>query len=65
MIASPAALASPCVRICSLDAAGSLCVGCGRTIEEIANWSALSDDARSTIIGELADRLRLRAPEAI
>ena len=26
---------SPCVGICTLDAAGKYCTGCGRTIEQI------------------------------
>ncbi|HUE11883.1 MAG TPA: DUF1289 domain-containing protein, partial [Steroidobacteraceae bacterium] len=33
--------ASPCVNICALDAYG-YCVGCYRTIEEIASWGSLT-----------------------
>lgn len=36
---------SPCVGICRMDARG-LCVGCRRTLAEIARWSAMSDDER-------------------
>ncbi len=53
-------LASPCVKICVLDAAGAFCTGCGRTLDEIARWSALSDERRLAIMGELGARLGSR-----
>ncbi len=28
----------PCVKICTLDARSGLCLGCGRTLDEIARW---------------------------
>jgi predicted Fe-S protein YdhL (DUF1289 family) len=34
---------SPCVKICKLDEENGVCIGCGRTIEEITNWSTFSD----------------------
>lgn len=39
------AVLSPCIGICELDAQG-LCRGCHRTVQEIAAWSTLGDDAR-------------------
>lgn len=30
---------SPCVSICSMDAERVFCIGCLRTISEIAEWS--------------------------
>nr|WP_279483511.1 DUF1289 domain-containing protein [Aureimonas sp. SK2] len=59
MTVSPAALSSPCVDVCTLDGAGALCIGCGRTLPEIAAWSGLSEPARLAIMGELGERLRL------
>ena len=50
-----AAAASPCVDICRLDAQG-LCVGCRRTIEEIAEWPRASEARRREILRELALR---------
>jgi uncharacterized protein len=35
------AVASPCIDICRLDAKG-VCVGCRRTLDEIAEWSRAS-----------------------
>jgi predicted Fe-S protein YdhL (DUF1289 family) len=46
---------SPCVDICRLDDQG-LCIGCRRTIEEIAEWSRASEARRREILRELAAR---------
>jgi len=46
---------SPCVNICELDSAG-LCLGCLRTGDEIARWSAMSPAEQWRLIAEL--RLR-------
>ena len=48
---------SPCVNICTLDARSGLCLGCGRTVEEIARWAAMSAPERKRIMGELSARL--------
>jgi len=34
-----------------------ICAGCGRTLEEIANWTRLSDAERSIVMAALPDRL--------
>lgn len=39
------AVLSPCIGICELNEAG-LCLGCHRTIDEIARWSQMDDDER-------------------
>ena len=48
---------TPCVKICQLDRTQLLCSGCGRTLEEIAGWTSLSDDQRRHIMAELPQRL--------
>jgi predicted Fe-S protein YdhL (DUF1289 family) len=48
---------SPCVKICTLDARSGLCLGCGRTIDEIARWTVMSAAERIRVIGELPSRL--------
>lgn len=41
---------SPCVGICSATALGDdICVGCGRTFDEVRLWNTLSDDEKKTI----------------
>ena len=61
----PSSVASPCTSVCRLDAASALCVGCARTLDEIASWSVLDDDARRAIVAALpARRARLATPPA-
>jgi uncharacterized protein len=47
---------TPCTKICTIDPATHLCVGCGRTIDEIACWTALNDAERARIMAELPRR---------
>jgi uncharacterized protein len=47
---------SPCTNICTLDARSRLCLGCGRTVDEIARWAAMSADERARIMAELPAR---------
>lgn len=48
---------SPCIKTCTLDARSGLCLGCGRTIEEIARWTAMSTAERARVMDELPVRL--------
>lgn len=45
--------ASPCVSICKLDPKTQVCIGCGRTIMEIAAWPQLEERERRAIIERL------------
>ena len=47
---------TPCVKVCTLDARRGFCLGCGRTIDEIARWVGMSAEERSHIINELPER---------
>ena len=51
------AVSSPCINICVLDAASSLCQGCGRTLDEITRWAALEEPVRQAIMAQLPSRL--------
>jgi uncharacterized protein len=53
---------TPCVKICLYDAVHGLCAGCGRTLEEIANWADFSDDRRRALMAELPTRLEKLRP---
>jgi predicted Fe-S protein YdhL (DUF1289 family) len=55
---------SPCVKICTLDARSSLCLGCGRTVDEIARWSTMSAAERTRVMDDLPTRVA-RCREAI
>ena len=54
--APPKPIATPCVKVCIVDWASSLCLGCFRTLPEIGGWSALDDAERARIMAELPDR---------
>jgi len=47
---------TPCVKICTLDARSGLCLGCGRTLDQIARWGSMSEAERAHIMAELAQR---------
>jgi predicted Fe-S protein YdhL (DUF1289 family) len=52
---------SPCVKICVVDPATGHCLGCHRTPDEIATWSAMTPEARRAVLADLpgrAERLR-------
>jgi predicted Fe-S protein YdhL (DUF1289 family) len=55
---------SPCIHICAIDRPSGFCVGCGRTIEEIGGWTALSDRQRQQLRHALPARLASIAPAA-
>ena len=57
-------VASPCISVCRMDERTGLCSGCLRTIDEIATWSVLDDDARRAVLDAIAAR-RARLPEEI
>jgi predicted Fe-S protein YdhL (DUF1289 family) len=47
---------SPCVRLCTIHPTERICVGCFRTIEEIATWSRMEPEVRRAIMAELPAR---------
>jgi predicted Fe-S protein YdhL (DUF1289 family) len=57
VIATPPVIESPCVKICAIDPASELCMGCGRTLGEITRWYGMSNDERSLIMAELPARI--------
>ena len=52
----PRSIATPCVQVCVVDGASSLCLGCYRTLSEIAGWSAMTDAERAAIMAALPER---------
>ena len=45
-----------------VDGATSLCLGCYRTLSEIADWSRLDDGQRADIMADLPARRDRNAP---
>ncbi|MDD9909123.1 MAG: DUF1289 domain-containing protein [Ahrensia sp.] len=53
--ASP--ISSPCVLICAIEPTSGHCYGCGRTRDEIAGWTRLSEDQRVELMRDLPARV--------
>ena len=47
---------SPCISVCVMDAAEGLCIGCFRTLDEIAAWSALDGAAKRAVLAASRER---------
>ncbi len=47
---------SPCVNICVMHPRAGLCVGCLRTLDEIAAWGALDPAGKRAILDALPAR---------
>jgi uncharacterized protein len=48
---------TPCNRVCALHPISGLCMGCGRSTEEIAGWIGFDDRERTAIMARLPARL--------
>jgi uncharacterized protein len=47
---------SPCVKLCVIHPEERLCVGCFRTMDEIAVWSQMTPAARKAVMADLPAR---------
>jgi predicted Fe-S protein YdhL (DUF1289 family) len=50
-------ISSPCIKICEIDPASRLCRGCGRSLNEIAQWGSLSEPQRLALMALLPERM--------
>jgi predicted Fe-S protein YdhL (DUF1289 family) len=53
MSAIETAVKTPCNCICALHPVSGLCMGCGRSVEEIAGWLGFDDNERAAIMARL------------
>jgi uncharacterized protein len=58
---SVAEVESPCVNICQMDPATGYCLGCLRSIDEIAGWMDLSNERKRAIVAQLEERKKVLA----
>ena len=61
----PRPIKTPCVQVCAVDPESGLCLGCFRSLAEIAGWTRLSDAERDAVLGDLAGRRTRIAPERL
>lgn len=48
---------SPCDNTCQLDEAQRVCIGCGRTIEEVIGWQVMSISQKRRVVSRSCARL--------
>ena len=46
---------SPCINLCAVSGITKVCMGCGRTLKQIAEWGKYSDEERERIMAELSE----------
>ena len=56
--------ASPCISVCRIEPSSGLCEGCLRTLDEIARWGSMNDDAQRAVLDAIDARREQRAPLA-
>ena len=56
MSTSDAAVPSPCINVCQMDAATGWCSGCLRTLDEIGGWSRLDEAGKRAVWLDLPER---------
>jgi len=54
----PATVPSPCRNVCQMDPESGLCRGCGRTLQEIAEWLEMTPEQKLATLERVAQRSR-------
>lgn len=55
-------VSTPCIKVCAVSGQTGLCIGCGRTLAEIAAWGGMDEAQRRRIMAELPARLAALPP---
>ncbi len=63
--APPAPIRTPCIKVCAIDGESGLCLGCFRTLKEVAGWARLAPETREALMAELPGRRARIAPEKL
>ena len=48
---------TPCIAVCMMDPRTNLCLGCGRTLPEIARWQRMESAERLAVMAQLPARM--------
>ena len=58
VVAKPEAdMPSPCVSVCKMNSATELCLGCFRTLDEIALWGRMDDGSKLEVWRSIPERV--------
>lgn len=55
-------ISTPCIKVCAVSGMTNQCIGCGRSLQEIARWGSINEAERKTIMAELPARLAVTVP---
>ena len=47
---------TPCIKVCKVDSEKGYCIGCLRTLDEIARWSQVDNAEKEQIYTEILIR---------
>jgi predicted Fe-S protein YdhL (DUF1289 family) len=61
----PAPIKTPCIKVCIVDGESGLCLGCYRTLHEVAAWTRFSDEERERLMADLPARRGRIRPEKL
>jgi len=50
-------ITSPCIKVCAVDGKTGWCLGCGRSLKEISQWTKYTDQQRDDVIDACKSRL--------
>lgn len=56
-MSAPVSISTPCIKACAVSGQTGMCIGCGRTLKEIASWGGLDEAERKRIMAELPGRM--------
>jgi len=57
------AVSTPCIKVCAVSGMTGQCIGCGRTLAEIAGWGSMDEAQRQAVMAELPRRRAKAATE--
>lgn len=55
---------TPCIAVCFIDPKSKLCLGCGRTLPEIARWHKMDSNERLDVMATLHQRMLTPASDS-
>ncbi|HTS53192.1 MAG TPA: DUF1289 domain-containing protein [Burkholderiales bacterium] len=52
----PVHIDSPCRNVCQMDPSSGLCLGCRRTLQEIADWLEMTPEEKRATLERVVQR---------
>ncbi|GAB5458449.1 MAG: DUF1289 domain-containing protein [Henriciella sp.] len=49
---------TPCIKVCAVSGDTGICLGCGRSLQEIGAWAGLTPQQRREIMDTLPARMQ-------